>query len=91
VGPGPGSSTNPVPLIIGTTRDEMALFAGFDPTAAELDDERLARRLAKLGVDPADAIDAYRVSGVVDPPAIWSRAQTDTRVWMPAQRIAGPP
>jgi len=80
--------TDPVPLIIGTTRDEMALFAGFDPTAAELDDERLARRLAKLGVDPADAIDAYRVSGVVDPPGIWSRVQTDTRMWMPAQRIA---
>jgi para-nitrobenzyl esterase len=80
---------NPVPLIIGTTRDEMALFAGFDPTTATLDDERLGRRLARLGaIDAGATIDAYRAAGVTDPPAIWSRAQTDTAMWRPALAIA---
>ncbi len=80
---------NPVPLIIGTTRDEMALFAGFDPSAADLDDEGLARRLARLGaLDAVGTTQAYRAGGLDDPPAIWSRVQTDTAMWLPAVAIA---
>ncbi|MCU0311872.1 MAG: carboxylesterase/lipase family protein [Acidimicrobiales bacterium] len=81
--------TNPVPLVIGTTRDEMALFAGLDPSSGSLDDDRLARRLGRLGVaDPAATVALYRAAGVDTAPAIWSRVQTDTQMWLPALRIA---
>lgn len=80
---------NPVPLIIGTTRDEMALFSGFDPSAADLDDEGLARRLTRLGaIDAVRTTKAYRAGGLDDAPAIWSRVQTDTAMWIHAVTIA---
>ena len=83
------AGTNPVPLIIGTTRDEMALFAGLDPSNATLDDAGLARRLTRLGIaDAPPTIDVYRREGPTTASAIWSRVQTDTAMWMPALRIA---
>jgi para-nitrobenzyl esterase len=79
---------NPVPLIIGTTRDEMALFATMDPRAAALDEAGLRRRLVRAGFDAELVLDAYRSVGVHDPPAVWGRVQTDTQMWAPALRIA---
>jgi para-nitrobenzyl esterase len=82
---------NAVPLVIGTTRDEMALFSGFDPAAATLDDASLRRRLtgaAAGGLDIEALIDAYTGTGPSAPPKVWSRIQTDQAMWLPALRIA---
>ena len=77
-----------VPLLIGTTRDEMSLFSSFDPAAADLDRTALERRLtrARVGVDAVLA--AYAGIGVTGPPEVWSRFTTDTAMWVPALRIA---
>lgn len=77
-----------VPLIIGTTRDEMALFASFDPAAATLDDAALRARIARLGQDPAALIAAYGDTGTSEPPAVWGRINTDQAMWLPALRFA---
>lgn len=79
-----------VSLLIGTTRDEMALFASFDPTHASLDDERLRARLAKLHPDVDLLLDAYAEADGADvpPPRRWSTVRTDTAMWLPALRIA---
>ena len=77
-----------VPLIIGTTRDEMALFSSFDPGAASLDDTGLRARLAHSGLDPDTAIDAYAATGTTEPPAVWGRITTDRAMWIPALRFA---
>jgi para-nitrobenzyl esterase len=77
-----------VPLIIGTTRDEMALFASFDPAAATLDDATLRARIARLGQDPDALIAAYGDTGTAEPPAVWGRVTTDQAMWLPALRFA---
>lgn len=79
-----------VPLIIGTTHDEMALFDSFDPTMSSLDDDGVAKRLGAQGHSaPALVIDAYRsVDGVIDAPVIWSTILTDRAMWLPALRYA---
>jgi para-nitrobenzyl esterase len=82
---------NAVPLIIGTTRDEMALFASFDPAAATLDGPSLRRRLdgaAAAGLDVENLIGAYAATGTSAPPKVWQRIQTDQAMWLPALRIA---
>jgi para-nitrobenzyl esterase len=82
---------NAVPLVIGTTHDEMALFASFDPAAATLDDGSLRRRLggaATAGVDVEALIGAYAETGSTAPPRVWSRIQTDQAMWLPALRVA---
>ena len=68
-----------VPLIIGTTHDEMALFDSFDPTMSSLDEDGVAKRLGAQGHSaPALVIDAYRsVDGAVSAPVIWSTILTD--------------
>lgn len=80
--------TNPVPVVIGTTRDEMDLFAMFDPGAATLDEDGLRQRLHHAGADADRAIEAYASTGTTEPPAVWRRISTDTSMWMPAIRIA---
>ncbi|GMB93904.1 hypothetical protein NHP200010_16480 [Helicobacter bizzozeronii] len=85
------AGVNAVPTIIGTTRDEMALFASFDPAAADLDDEGLRRRLdgaAAAGLDVEALIAAYAETGTTAPPEVWQRIQTDQAMWLPALRIA---
>ncbi len=85
------AGVNAVPLIIGTTRDEMALFASFDPAAANLDDEGLRRRLdgaAAAGLDVDALLEAYAETGTTAPPEVWQRIQTDQAMWLPALRIA---
>ncbi len=82
------AAVNPVPLIIGTTRDEMDLFAMFDPSARTLDDGGLRSRLGRTGVDVEAALTAYAATGTTDPPIVWRRVTTDRAMWMPAVRIA---
>lgn len=82
------SGTNPVPVIIGTTRDEMDLFKMFDPGAASLDDVQLRTRLGSAGGDADAIIGAYAETGATDPPEVWRRANTDLAMWLPALRIA---
>lgn len=79
-----------VPLLIGTTRDEMALVASFDPALGSLDEERLRARIAKLHGDPDRVLDAYVEAdgATVAPSRRWSTVQTDTAMWLPALRIA---
>lgn len=81
------SGTNAVPLIIGTTRNEMNLFRSFDPSAAQLDDDSLEKRLSQLP-DSNALIDSYRQLGISSPPDIWQQFQTDTAMWRHAVAIA---
>jgi len=79
-----------VALLIGTTRDELRLFA--DPTAAQLDDERLARRVARLvpDRDPLEVIAASRCaleSGAGNGD-VWEAIRTHARMRMPTLRLA---
>ena len=82
------AGSNPVPVIIGTTRDEMDLFKMFDPGAAELDDANLRVRLTAAGGEAQALVDAYAETGAVEPPEVWRRANTDIAMWLPAVRIA---
>ena len=78
-----------VALIIGTTRDEMALFDSFDPTLASLDEAGLRQRLGTRHRDVDALLRAYReVEPDLPVPALWSAVTTDTAMWLPALRIA---
>lgn len=79
-----------VALIIGTTRDEMALFDSFDPGLAALDDDGLHRRVARTRhPDPGMLIDTYRAARPgASPGRLWSAISTDTAMWLPALRLA---
>ncbi len=51
-----------VPVLLGTTRDECALFTTADHGNPEVDETRVAHRLAGLvGPAGADVVDAYRM------------------------------
>jgi para-nitrobenzyl esterase len=75
-----------VPLVLGTTRDELGLFP--DPTSATLDDDRLHRLVP--GPDPAATIAAYR-AGLGDQPTngdVWEAVRTDALMWVPNLYLA---
>ncbi len=78
-----------IELVLGTTRDELALFP--DPKAATLEDDRLTRRIGHLlGADSAGALDAYRAHlgiGATNG-AIWDAARTDAMMRVPNLRVA---
>jgi len=82
------SGFNPVPVIIGTTRDEMDLFKLFDPGAGSLTAEGLRSRLNNAGGNVENLIDAYGSLGVTESPEVWRQANTDIAMWLPAIRIA---
>jgi para-nitrobenzyl esterase len=80
-----------VDLVIGTTRDELRLFA--DPRARDLDRTRLASMLTRLGGPGTDgdaAIAAYRRERGASLTAgeIWEAARTDAVLRVPALRVA---
>jgi para-nitrobenzyl esterase len=78
-----------VALVIGTTRDEMALFASFDPSAATIDEDALRTRFARMHPEPNELVDAYRaLDPEATPPAIWGASTTDVAMWLPALRVA---
>lgn len=82
------SGFNPVPVIIGTNRDEMDLFKMFDPQAGSLTADGLRTRFEAVGGNVDALIDAYRSTGASEPPEAWRRANTDIAMWLPALRIA---
>jgi para-nitrobenzyl esterase len=84
------SAANPVPLVLGTTRDEMQLFTTFNPANANLDDSALLEHFShRFGDDAAAALHLYREhrpgqsNGFVA-----SAMQTDETFRVPAQRLA---
>ncbi len=82
------SGFNPMPVIIGTNRDEMDLFKMFDPEAGSLTAEQLRTRFEIVGGNVDALVDAYRSTGATEPPEAWRRANTDIAMWLPALRIA---
>ena len=82
------SGFNPVPVIIGTNRDEMDLFKMFDPAAGSLTADGLRTRLTAAGGNVDALIDAYGATDASEPPEAWRRANTDIAMWLPALRIA---
>jgi para-nitrobenzyl esterase len=77
-----------VPLLIGTTRDELNMYA--DPSASPLAPDHLVRRAARYlpryGVsDPQPVLAAY-----ADLPAsaAWATMRTDAEMWLPAVAVA---
>jgi para-nitrobenzyl esterase len=80
-----------VGLVIGTTRDELSLFP--DPRAASLDDDRLARRAARLlgdGADVTATIAAYeaQLGEGASRSRIWDALRTDASVRIPNLEVA---
>jgi para-nitrobenzyl esterase len=82
------SGFNPVPVIIGTNRDEMDLFKMFDPEASSLSADGLRSRFKTAGGNVDALVDAYRSAGATEPPEAWRHANTDIAMWLPALRIA---
>ena len=84
----------PVPLLLGTTRDECALFTTADHGVADVDDVRIVHRLEAL-VGPAggDIVDAYRRARrqrgeAVSGRDLWSAVTTDYVFRLPLQALA---
>ena len=80
-----------VALVIGTTRDELRLFA--DPGADTLEDERLVRWVGRLvgdDGDPAGTVATYRAEGGVRTTnaRIWDAVRTDAMMRVPNLRVA---
>lgn len=84
------AAANPAPLVIGTTRDEMMLFAAMDPASATLDDAAVRQRAQEIFGDSADrALAAYRRHRPdASPTQLLSAITTDQTFRVPAQRLA---
>lgn len=84
------SAANPVPLVIGTTRDEMQLFTTFNPANANLDDDALLDHFSRrFGNNAASALDLYhQCRPGASNGFIASAMQTDETFRVPAQRLA---
>lgn len=84
------AARRPIPLVIGTTRDEMHLFVMLDPELEALDPDGL-RRLVELRFPGRadDAIEIYRAHRhEATPRQILSAIQTDELFRAPAQQFA---
>ena len=78
-----------VDLVIGTTADELALYA--DESVASMSEERWLRLasalVAKLALSrPALVLDAY--GDLPNPGARWNAVQTDAAMWIPCLDVA---
>ncbi len=80
-----------VPLLAGTTRDEMNLFTHLDPEIDALSDEQIARRAAEaLGdhVDVGHLLERYGARlGDVRARDLWSAVLTDRVFRLPAMAL----
>jgi para-nitrobenzyl esterase len=87
IGHGRGAT---VDVVLGTTRDELALFP--DPRAASLDDDRMIRRIAALtpAIDPALVLAHYRaqLGAEASNGRIWDAIRTDAMMRAPSLRVA---
>jgi para-nitrobenzyl esterase len=84
------AAVNPLPLVVGTTRDEAALWNAFNPQVAELSDEALAAHAERrFGGNATQALAMYdeleRVRSNVD---ALTAVMTDETFRRPAQRLA---
>ncbi len=84
-----------VPIMIGTTRDELSLFAAGDPQLNGLDDEGLVERVRYVapGIDPLRAVDSYRAIRTsrgepVSPRDLWVAMGTDHIFRSPSLKMA---
>lgn len=84
------AAQNPVPLFIGTTRDEMLLFTLADPVYQNMDEAGLLRFATdRFGAHAAEAIAAYRSARPgAAPGALASAILTDESFRTPARRLA---
>jgi para-nitrobenzyl esterase len=79
-----------VPLLLGTTADEMALFTAFDTRHASLDEAMLGAILRRtFGEAGPRALAAYReVRPDASPPELATAVATDATFRIPAMRLA---
>jgi len=90
-----------IPILIGTTVDEMKMFALTDPAARTLDEDGLLRRCGRtMPGDVADgescarrAVQTYRTArgargAPTDPPQLWFAIESDRVFRHPAMRLA---
>jgi para-nitrobenzyl esterase len=79
-----------VPLVVGTTRDEMQLFTAFDPAVGELSDEGLLlmaqRRFGERAAEAVEVYEQLRPGASIGQLA--SAIQTDETFRVPAWRLA---
>ncbi len=83
-----------VPILLGTTRDECALFTTADHGDPSVDDARVAHRLSEfVGPAAADVVDAYRSARLargepVTGRDLWTAVTTDYVFRLPLQALA---
>lgn len=84
-----------VPLLVGTTRDELSFFVLADPAQAKMreDDLRRSLRRAAPGVPPGDVVASYREARAsrgesASPIHLWIAAGTDLIFRWPSLRLA---
>ena len=84
------AARNPVPLLIGTTKDEMLLFTMLDPKFQSMDEAELERLAAmRFGTRAKEAVSVYRRHRPGSAPgAIASAIGTDEAFRVPARRLA---
>jgi para-nitrobenzyl esterase len=84
------AATSPIPLSIGTNRDESLLFLAFDPALSGAGEERWVAYLAhQFGEAAAEARAAYEAARPgASTVALIAAVQTDTTFRRPAQRLA---
>lgn len=84
-------ATADIPLLIGTTRDEMLLFSLIDPTHSTLTEDELVERATKIFGNEEKARDALKVYSSERPAAtpgeLWCAIQTDRTFRTPAHRL----
>jgi para-nitrobenzyl esterase len=84
------AAASPIPLVLGTTRDENQLFTAFNPATAAMTEADLARHAARLFGDAAEhAVAAYRDHRAgATPGQLASAISTDETFRVPARRLA---
>lgn len=90
------ASTCPVPLVVGTTRDENRLFGAFSPEAASMNESRMRAIISALLTDPAHdsvAHDSVAHDSLVDEAIELYRrhrpGETDAQIVMAVQTDEG--
>ena len=85
----------PVPLIIGSNRDELTFFGMADPRLAIVDDQGLHSALERAlpGVEAGEAVECYRTAREaraepVDPRSVWVAMGSDIVFRWPSLRLA---